>query len=136
METNKIKEPAQSANCTSSNNNSLSNYDDTSCCRICQDATEKKMKICYEDALWEISIILQKLRCILNDTLEEWDFAERPEYPDFINLRNKKPKETTRKEKNAEKIIVEYQRLITYINISADYAWEIQKVLKSTGIKD
>ena len=42
---NKIKEPAQSANCTSSNNNSLSNYDDTSCCRICQEQTIKKLEL-------------------------------------------------------------------------------------------
>lgn len=41
---NKIKEPAQSANCTSSENNSLSNYDDTSCCRICQEQLLKKLE--------------------------------------------------------------------------------------------
>lgn len=40
---NKIKEPAQSANCTSSKNN-ISKYDDTSCCRICQEQLLKKLE--------------------------------------------------------------------------------------------
>ncbi len=40
---NKIKEPAQSANCTSSENN-LPKYDDTSCCRICQENLLKKLE--------------------------------------------------------------------------------------------
>lgn len=44
MSETKNKEPAQSANCTSSNNNSLSNYDDTSCCRICQEQLLKKLE--------------------------------------------------------------------------------------------
>lgn len=39
----KNKEPAQSANCTSSEKN-LPNYDDTSCCRICQEQLLKKLK--------------------------------------------------------------------------------------------
>ena len=43
METNTIKEPAQSANCTSSEK-IVSNYDDTSCCRICQDKLLKKLE--------------------------------------------------------------------------------------------
>ncbi len=42
---NKIKEPAQSANCTSSNaENNLPKYDDTSCCRICQENLLKKLE--------------------------------------------------------------------------------------------
>ncbi len=42
---NKIKEPAQSANCTSSSaENNLPKYDDTSCCRICQEKLLKKLE--------------------------------------------------------------------------------------------
>ena len=40
---NKIKEPAQSANCTSSEK-IVSKYDDTSCCRICQEQLLKKLE--------------------------------------------------------------------------------------------
>lgn len=41
----KEKEPAPSANCTSPNNNNSSNYDDTSCCRICQEQLAKKIEL-------------------------------------------------------------------------------------------
>lgn len=40
---NKIKEPAQSANCTSSEKK-LPKYDDTSCCRICQEKLLKDLE--------------------------------------------------------------------------------------------
>lgn len=40
---NKIKEPAQSANCTSSEKK-LPKYDDTSCCRICQEKLLEKLE--------------------------------------------------------------------------------------------
>lgn len=38
-------EPAQSANCTSSNNNNLSNYDDNMICRNCQAQLLKKLEL-------------------------------------------------------------------------------------------
>lgn len=129
------KEPDTAGTVTSSKEDQMKilkkmcyQYDSTKS-KICQENFQQSEKIAYEDLILEISIPLNKASVLMGVVLEEYDFAEIPAYPDYINWGRKKISDATRKERNAGKIMIEYPRLLTYITVISDQLDEIRKII-------
>lgn len=134
MET-KEKEPAPQEAVTSSNNNTSVNNDNTKS-QICQEET-----IDYKDKyhkcaslLLDIDVNIKKAHALLKNLWD--DFAmydiDKSQFFGAACLSNMSETDTNGR-KAAQRLLLEYDRLFTFIDIALDYTYEIKKSLEDIG---
>lgn len=135
MQNNKEKEPAPSANDTSSKEENLSKKNDSTEKAKCQEAVdyqEKYLKL--SDIVNSTNEKLDKLKVILNDLFENY-FSYNVNYNNFvraIRLLNTLPSEKEKiapADNAAKKLIVEFGRLQAFFDIALDYCHSIKILL-------
>lgn len=134
MET-KEKEPAPQEAVTSSNNNASINNDNTKS-QICQEETIDYKDKYYKCAslLLDINVNIKKADQLLYNLWNDFAMYDIDESQFFgaACLSNMSGTDTNER-KAAQRLLSEYDRLFTFINIALDYTYEIKKSLEDIG---
>ena len=131
----KEKEPAQQEAVTSSNNNTSIDNDNTKS-QICQEETIDYKDKYYKcsSLLLDIDVNIKKAHALLKNLWDDFAMYEidRSQFFGAACLSNMSKTDTNGR-KVAQRLVLEYDRLFTFIDIAFDYIYGIKKSLEDIG---